>query len=163
MAPPAPRLRILRDPGFERLRSFLQFAMVGCSGLAVDLSTYFLLLKWLPVPLAGGLAIWIAMTSNFILNRRLTFSYARHESAWRQYVQFCASCLLGGAVNWSARVGLRYLHPLFAEYPIAAVIVGVAGGTVFNYLLCRHVVFRTTPEAAPQDPEKAAPPRARAA
>lgn len=127
---------------FGPLACFAQFVLVGLSGLAVDLSTQFLLLKTLPLPLAGGLAIWTAMSWNFQLNRRLTFADAASDSAFRQYIRFCASCLLGAAVNWSARVGMQYLHPFFADHPSASVIVGVAGGTVFNYLLCRHLVFK---------------------
>lgn len=143
-------LKRLFDYRFERLACFLQFVCVGLSGLAVDLSTFFLLLNWLPMPVSSGLAIWTAMTWNFILNRKLTFSYARRDSAFRQYLGFCASCLMGAVVNWSARVGLGYVHPFFAENRLAAVIVGVAGGTVFNYLLCRHVVFRSQTAKAPQ-------------
>jgi len=63
----------------------LQFAVVGASGMVPDLLCFATLLTWLPVPLARATAIWVAMTWNFLLNRWLTFSDARTQSAVRQY------------------------------------------------------------------------------
>lgn len=120
---------------------FAKFVLVGFSGMLVDLSSFTLLRIWIPIAWARGIAIWIAMTSNFIANRRFTFSYARNESALRQYLGFCASCLLGATVNWSTSMALLAYYPFFAENSIAAAVVGVAAGTIFNYVLCRDVVF----------------------
>jgi dolichol-phosphate mannosyltransferase len=125
-----------------RLAGPVQFALVGLSGLVVDLLAFALFRSWLPLAPARALAIWGAMTWNYYLNRRLTFSYARSQSPWRQYVLFCGSCLAGAILNWSISVLLCVWSDWFARAPTCAALVGVAAAYVFNYLLSRRIVFR---------------------
>lgn len=119
----------------------IQFATVGASGVIVDLSLFWLLLLSAPLYTARAVAIGVAMTWNFWLNRRLTFSYARREPFLRQYVMFCASCMVGAAVNWSVSVGLAAFSPYFERWAVFAAFLGVVAGTGFNYLLSSRVVF----------------------
>ncbi len=120
----------------------IQFAFVGATGMAVDLAAFALLLKAIPYQVARLLAIWLAMSSNFFLNRRLTFSYARKESALRQYLFFCGACGVGAAVNWGTTVLLIASMDFFRTRMILAAAAGVVAGVGFNYLLSRKVVFR---------------------
>lgn len=120
----------------------VQFAMIGASGMVVDLTTFALLLHALPAPLARALAIWVAMTWNYWLNRRLTFSDFRGRPVPRQYALFCASCGLGAVVSWSVFAGLHATVPLFETWPLAAAFLGIVAGTVSNFLLSKHVAFR---------------------
>lgn len=120
---------------------FVQFAMVGGSGMLLDLSCFALFLVLFSTEVARGLAIWTAMSWNFMLNRQLTFSYARHGSVLRQYFGYCGSCLIGAIVNWSTSIALCEFQPFFDRNKSVAALVGVAAGTIFNYLLCRHFVF----------------------
>ena len=94
-------------------------------------------------------AIWIAMTWNFFLNRNFTFSYARRGSLLRQYLGFCGSCLVGAVANWSTSVTLCALNSFFLKNKILAAIAGVAAGMIFNFLLCRLVVFRDSRPRSP--------------
>ena len=128
---------------------FGQFALVGLSGMVIDLAVYAVLLGWLLNETARGLAIWIAMTWNFFLNRNFTFSYARQSSLLRQYLGFCGSCLVGAVANWSTSVLLCTLNSFFAENKILAAIAGVAAGMIFNFLLCRRVVFQDSRPRSP--------------
>ena len=128
---------------------FGQFALVGLSGMVIDLTVYAMLMGWLSIETARGLAIWIAMTWNFFLNRNFTFSYARRSSLLRQYIGFCGSCLVGAVANWSTSVLLCTLNSFFAENKIWAAIAGVAAGTIFNFMLCRLVVFRDSRPRSP--------------
>jgi dolichol-phosphate mannosyltransferase len=125
-----------------RLARVTEFALVGLSGMLPDLSSFAVFQLWLPLGMARALSIWIAMTWNYVLNRRLTFSYARDQSPWRQYVLFCGSCLAGAVMNWSTSIGLCVLSPWFAQTPILAAFIGVAAGFAFNYYLSRSFVFR---------------------
>jgi dolichol-phosphate mannosyltransferase len=84
----------------------------------------------------------IAMTWNFYLNRRLTFSYARGSSMLRQYVFYCASCACGAAVSWSVSVGLTFSAVGFLGKPLPAAVVGVVAGSLLNYFSSRYLVFR---------------------
>ncbi len=123
---------------------FFQFVMIGGSGVVVDLLcfTLFMVMFSIEVAFARGLAIWMAMSWNFTLNRLLTFSYVRHDTLLRQYLGYFGSCLMGAIVNWSTSVTLCNFQPFFICHKLAAAVVGVAAGTIFNYLLCRHFVFR---------------------
>jgi putative flippase GtrA len=127
------------------------FAVVGLSGAFVDLGSFSLLGRWLPMPLARGLAIWVAMSWNFALNRRLTFADARRDRVAWQYLLFCSACGLGAVVNWGVTVGLCLGSPLFAAHVPAAAIAGIAAGTVLNYFASRYWVFRAQPGPAPGD------------
>ena len=120
----------------------LLFLAVGLAGMGVDLASYAVLLAWLPLAAARGAAIWTAMTFNFWLNRRFTFSAARREPALRQYAAFCLSCLCGAGVNWGLSVGLCRLNSAFDGHRLAAAMLGAVGGAGFNFLLSRSFVFR---------------------
>ncbi len=127
---------------FPRLTRFLSFGLVGSSGAAVDLLTFMLLLNsgLSPLP-AAILAIWIAMTSNFELNRRLTF--ADGDRSWGQaYFSFCLSCLFGAGVNTGVRVGLMSSVNWFSGHAWGAAVLGILSGLVFNFSLCERFVFR---------------------
>jgi dolichol-phosphate mannosyltransferase len=120
----------------------LHFVLVGSTGLVVDLVAFSLLLRCLPLATARVVAIWVAMTWNFWLNRRLTFFDARPQAVLPQYLSFCLSCLLGAAINWSVSVGLCTAFAFFDRWKQLAVICGVVAGTGSNYLLSRRVVFQ---------------------
>ncbi len=100
-----------------RLGRPLLFALVGCSGMVVDLVSLHFLLRVASLAVSRALAIWLAMTWNFWLNRRLTFSYARSGSLVRQYLLFALACSAGAITNWtvtlllSGRVGLLRRTP----------------------------------------------------
>jgi dolichol-phosphate mannosyltransferase len=124
----------------------LQFVLVGSTGVVVDLTVFSLLLPVLPLRAARAVAIAIAMTSNFLLNRRLTFPHARSGSMPRQYVAFCASCLLGALVNWTLSTQLIQRVAFFADWKVLAALIGVIAGTAFNYMMSVRFVFRARPE-----------------
>jgi dolichol-phosphate mannosyltransferase len=119
----------------------VQFALIGGSGAVVDLAALNLLLLWLPLGGARALAIWVAMTWNFLLNRRITFAYARRQSALRQYLLFCLSCLFGALLNWTASLALLEGFDVFRRSPSLAAACGIVLAAVFNYFLCWIVAF----------------------
>jgi dolichol-phosphate mannosyltransferase len=122
----------------------LKFLLVGLSGTVIDLACFTLLDRALKLDVgpARALAIWLAMSWNFWLNRRITFSHARGENPFRQYVLFCLSCLVGATVNWSIFYSLFSYVGLFANAKLLAAICGIVAGTAFNYVLSDRLVFR---------------------
>src|SRR6185369_9760502 len=66
------------------ITTFTQFALVGLTGMAVDLACLAALLLWLPFSTARGVAIWLAMTWNFWLNRRFTFAESNDRPVFVQ-------------------------------------------------------------------------------
>ena len=119
----------------------VQFALVGLTGVAVDLTVFALLRSWLPLAGARALAIWAAMTWNYWLNRRVTFAAWRNALGWRHYGLFCGSCLAGAAANWLISVLLCATSVWFGQSMTLAAGMGIAAGFVLNYSLSRRFVF----------------------
>lgn len=137
-------LRRLYMHKFANMMYLAQFLVVGASGVVVNLAVLSALF-WAGLPewlcLAGG--IGMSLFTNFLLNRRFTFSYARHEPALRQFMGFVSASLLGLVVNYAVALGLR-MHVLesgaFALQLSA--LAGIAAGMGFNFLGARYLVFR---------------------
>lgn len=125
-----------------RLAQPVQFVLVGATGMCVDLVVFSLLLRVVSPSVGRALAIGIAMTWNFWLNRQATFSQARRQSIPVQYALFCLACSLGAIISWSIFSGLHAGIPFFAARPIAAAFVGILASTISNYLLSKYVAFK---------------------
>jgi len=136
-------LKRLADFKWSEISLFFQFCLVGLTGVVIDLSAYtvFLYLA-VSLRLARALAIWIAMTWNFWLNRRLTFSYGRKEGLFGQYLRFAGSCGVGAVVSWSISVFLSQHVSIFKNQLYLAAIIGIVAGTLSNFLLSRYWVFK---------------------
>lgn len=113
-------------------RRWLSFCAVGTLGIATDATLTVALHQWLGLPfiLARPLTILAAMTQNYLLNNRLTFTEVEHASGrrlrgWTIYV----ACQIAGAVaNWSVSA---VLYSTGLPWP-AALLAGVAAGTAIN-------------------------------
>ncbi|HET9551826.1 MAG TPA: GtrA family protein, partial [Anaeromyxobacteraceae bacterium] len=141
------RLLIHRWPN---LASLSQFLVVGAVGVVVNLAVLTALVALgAPVKAAVALAIAVSMLSNFALNRRFTFSYARQGSAWRQLAGFVLSCSAGAAVNYGVTLWCLATWP--ALPPQGGALAGIVAGTGLNFLTSRYLVFRgaTAPPRAP--------------
>ena len=129
---------------FANAMHFLQFMIVGASGVAVNLAMLSLLLAFgvrEPLALAGGIAV--SVVSNFLLNRRFTFSYARARNVWTQFLGFLGASSIGMAVNYL--VALYLVRQILPDRPGSvqlAALAGIACGMLFNFLGNRYVVFR---------------------
>ena len=111
----------------------------------MDLLVFSILMGLCTLGVARALAIWFAMSWNFLLNRWWTFSDARSGPMVRQYTLFCASCLAGALVNWSVTLGLHFILTYFAERSLLAAACGIIAGAAANYLLSAHIAFRVGP------------------
>jgi len=139
-------LRRLYMYKFGTMTSLVQFLAVGFSGLIVNLTVLTLLVTaGSPDMIALAAAIGVSMLSNFALNRRFTFSYARDRSIWKQFVGFVAACSVGMVVNYAVAATARtmLLEDVTLGLQLAA-ILGVAAGMAFNFTANRYVVFRET-------------------
>ena len=161
-------LKRIADDRLGNLSRLLQFCSVGASGMVVDLSAYAALLALLSrTPLgsrllfqmtAGGspvslavvvaavLAIAIAMTWNFSLNRRLTFNDARRGSVGSQYLRYVLSNLAGVGVSLTFRLLLPGSIAFFARHRLLAAVAGIVAATGISFSLSRWFVFASRPE-----------------
>lgn len=118
--------RSLRVPVTGRV---LKFAIVGTTGVVVNISALYALSRWAGLPLvaASALAVELAAISNYLLNDAWTFA-VRAPSLGR-LAKFNIASLAGLALNvlsvWLlTRVGLYFLM---------ANLIGIAAGFVANY------------------------------
>jgi dolichol-phosphate mannosyltransferase len=117
----------------------IQFLAVGLSGVIVNLLTLTLLIALgSPEQLAVATAIAVSLLSNFALNRRLTFSYARHGSIAKQFLGFVSACAVGAAINFATTL---LVQGLLGSIQLAA-LFGIVAGTAFNFLSTRFLVFQ---------------------
>jgi dolichol-phosphate mannosyltransferase len=143
-------LRRLYIHRFPQASALAQFLVVGASGVVVNLLALTALLHLgVGVRTAVALGIAVSMLSNFALDRRFTFSYARHGRVPRQLAGFVAASSVGAALNYAVAVSLLATWPRLL--PQLAACAGIAAGTGINFLACRTLVFqrRHAPQEAP--------------
>ena len=122
--------------------SFLLFALVGASGVAVHLGALWFLTSPAGQPFIVGQigATILAMTWNFFLNNVLTYSDRRLRGVrlWTGLLGFYAICSLGGIANVS-------VASMIYEMRNATFVAGLAGAvmsSVFNYAVTRIWTWR---------------------
>ena len=137
-------LRRLYIHKFTNAMHVLQFLIVGASGVVVNLTVLTLLLL-INLPeyfaLAGG--IGVSVVTNFLLNRRFTFSYARDGNIFSQFIAYLGASAVGAVVNYSVALILRnYVLPDTSYALYIAAVTGVLAGMTFNFIGSRYFVFR---------------------
>lgn len=137
-------LRRLYIYKFGTMMELIQFLIVGASGVLVNLSVIALLRSAGAADqaaLSGG--VGVSLISNFLLNRRITFSYARRRNIWKQFGGFVGASAVGMVVNYT--VALALMRTVFSGVSggiYSAALIGVAAGMVFNFIGNRYLVFR---------------------
>jgi dolichol-phosphate mannosyltransferase len=124
----------------------VRFALVGGLGTVTNLVLFYLFVDVGGMgPILGAVVCFgIAVSQNYALNELWTFA-TRGEGAlaWGRYAKFVAASLVGLAVNAAVLAGLI----AWREFPLMVIpqAVGIAAGTIVNFLASRHLVFRRTP------------------
>jgi dolichol-phosphate mannosyltransferase len=127
-------------------RQFAGFVTVGGGGVLVNNAGFWLLHARAALPLAvcSAVATEVAIVHNFCWNNYLTFR-ARGWS-WQRLGRFNLSCLGGLVITVTAvAVGTGWLHVHY----LAANLVGIALGSVWNFWLSRCCVWLCVPAPAP--------------
>lgn len=128
-------LKQLADFKHGGIFPLVSFCTVGLAGVVVDIATFGIFLRLgVPLAVARALAIWVAMTWNFLFTRRLAFSYSRSDTVFAQYLGYIASCGAAAAVSWSVSVGSVYMIVYFRHHVFAAAVVGITAASVFKVL-----------------------------
>jgi putative flippase GtrA len=143
-------VRALIDPFMGLIREFSKFGVVGLIALVVDVGLFNLLMfAGNPGPLADKpltaktIAVVVATTVSYILNRNWTFSHRGRTSVVREYGLFF---LLNGlammitlSVLWFSHYALGLTSAIADN--ISANVIGLALGTVFRFWSYRKWVF----------------------
>ena len=135
-------IRRLYIYSFNQFSELVQFAVVGASGVLVNLLVLTLCLSsGLPNQVSVAAAIAVSIVTNFILNRRFTFSYAKDGPLLQQFVKYIASVMFGAFVNYLVTLAL-IAHFLTLPPQIAALVGIAAGTTIMNFAAMKFLVFR---------------------
>jgi len=132
------------------MRRFLQFGLVGLSGVFVDMSVLYLLSD--PTTLAWGLttgkiiAAEVAMINNFLWNDHWTFKdITQKQQRWHQrskrFLKFNMVCLIGLLMNV---ILLNLFFNLFGINRYLANLMAIALVTVWNFWINLKLSWRVT-------------------
>ena len=131
---------------FNSLKTFLQFAVVGASGVVVNLGFFTLfLMAGLNKYIASPIAIEISIISNFLLNNFWTFRSRKTKDRIRiKGLKFNAVSFLALGVSYGTFVALSIFFP--DEQPQLHQLVGIIPATLLNYFLNSYWTFKEVGE-----------------
>lgn len=131
-----------RWPGTTEL---VLFCLVGGSGVVVDFAVLYPLVAFahLDARLAAVPAYGVAVSWNYLLNRRITFANAREVAAARSYATFVAVCTAGVGIR-IAVMHLLMVYAGWADKPLIwlASLTGIGAATLSNFFGSKYLAFR---------------------
>ncbi len=119
----------------EKLEEFLKFAIVGGSGVIVNMGFFFILTRYarLNIEYASPIAIEISILSNFLLNNVWTFRKRNTKVGLVSRVfRYHLVTGLAGLVNYGV---LLLLAKVFGVNDLIANLIGIIIGTFINFFL----------------------------
>ncbi|HMC52731.1 MAG TPA: GtrA family protein, partial [Acidimicrobiales bacterium] len=126
-----------------------RFAVIGAGATAIDLGTFLGLTQSprAPLWLADLIALFLAATASYVINRRVTFAGDWHMRWVYEPAAFVAMALAAGAVDLLAVVVLARVIGAEVIAALAGVkVVGMAAGAVIRSGGYRHRLLRTVRE-----------------
>ena len=122
---------------------FIKYALVGGSGLIVNLAVYsvcmyLLRLHYLP---SAIFSFAFAMSGNFLLNRTWTFRVHKVSqlNAGSQFTRFALVCLMGLGINLFL---LHLLHSVLGLHELLAQFLAVLSATSVNFIGSKRWAFK---------------------
>ena len=119
----------------KRLEEFIKFAIVGGSGVVVNMGLLFILTRFLSVRLeiASPRAIEVSILTNFTLNNLWTFKKRNtHVPFWTRLFRYHLVTGLAGIVNYLV---LLLLVNSFGLHDMLSNLIGILIGTIITYSL----------------------------
>jgi dolichol-phosphate mannosyltransferase len=119
----------------------VQFILVGASGVLVNLVGVTALLHFgtsVGVSIAGGIVV--SIMTNFLLNRRFTFSYSKGGHMPTQFLSYLVSVSFGALTNYLIALLLLHLFPHLI--PQLASLGGIIAATAVNFVALKFMVFK---------------------
>jgi dolichol-phosphate mannosyltransferase len=138
-------LEFIKSAAWLRFRSsttFIKFALVGLSGVFVNLGAFWLLLNaGLSKFIASPLAIEASIVWNFLLNNYWTFRWRQTGERLRiRGLKFNVVSFLTLAVSYSVFLLLSWLFPDVSPYWHQ--LAGIVPAALLNYLMNSYWTFR---------------------
>src|SRR5215210_4334779 len=127
---------------------FWKFALVGASGVLVNLLTLITLVEYFDATstVAWIIAVGASILSNFLLNNAFTWRDVRHSSRIHFLVRGALAypvAIIALGANFAVYYPIiKYISADFPYYVVAA-FLGVIAGTSVNFILSARFVFRS--------------------
>jgi dolichol-phosphate mannosyltransferase len=137
-------LRRLFQYRYPAWTEFVQFGMVGSTGVVIDLTIYLSVqaIFLIDHKIARAISFVGAASWNWALNRLITFTHREKMSKIIQWPAFIMTSSLGFAINWGTYVIFTSYVPFFSVHKILALLIGVLLGMGLNFMMARLFVFR---------------------
>ncbi len=120
----------------------LKFAVVGFSGVGVNMGLLYLLTEYIKImyPISSIIAIEMSIISNFILNDLWTWRDRIKKKLFYRFSQYHISVGLTAILaNW---IILVLLTEIFNIYYLISNLIGISIGTLSNYIINDLWTFR---------------------
>ena len=118
-----------------------QYYLVGASGVFVNLGILFALKEYVGFwyLLSSAIAIYVSMTTNFILNKTWTFK----DSIATQRTLFMYGKFIGiSFVGMIIQLGFTFTFvDMFSMYYLLAALISILIASGVNFVLNRHITF----------------------
>jgi putative flippase GtrA len=123
------------------MKKFIRFVIVGATGFLVDAGTLWLLLTFSPLgPLSARvIAIALAMTATWLLNRSFTFGASKRSMVVEGF-RYGVIAVITSLVNYGIYAGLLIMAPLLSPY--AALVFASIAAMLFSFFGYSRFVFR---------------------
>lgn len=127
---------------FQASRTFIKFAIVGATGVVVNLGLFSALLAFgMNKYLASPIAIEASIVSNFLLNNYWTFRWRKTKDRARiRGLKFNAVSLVALGISYGTFVLLSIAFPRVA--PQIHQLIGIVPATLVNYFLNSYWTFK---------------------
>jgi dolichol-phosphate mannosyltransferase len=129
---------------YPSLAELVRFCAVGVLGLCVDLATVIALKELLSLDtrLCAVFGFIVAVTSNFILNRRFTFARARELPVLFSYVTYVGTNLAGLALRMLAIQSLIVIAGIdHGRGYVLTNLIGIVLATLLNFVGAKYFAF----------------------
>ena len=130
----------------ERFEEFMKFAVVGGSGVLVNMGCFFLLTRYagLDIEIASPIAIEISILANFTFNNLWTFRKRKTRVPFlSRILRYHLVTGLAGIVNYFT---LLLLANVFGVQDLIANLIGIVLGTLINFFLNSLWTWRINPD-----------------
>jgi len=135
----------------EKMNEFMKFAMVGGSGVLVNMGCFFVFTRYagIRIEIASPMAIEISILTNFLLNNTWTFRRRDTRTGfWGRILRYHLVTAVAGIVNYFTLLLLTHVAGL---HDLVSNLIGIILGTFINFFLNSMWTWRITdPERKPE-------------
>ena len=122
-------------------RKFFSFCFAGASGATLELLSFNVFFLFLSFPISKTIALIIALSLNFIINRNITF-FAKSGKITKQFMRYIVVYSVAITVNLSVSIFVNSLLPPGILNSNIATVSGIIAAIPISFFGSLHWVFK---------------------